>query len=435
MPLPNQMVQLILSRLARLVCVVFLLVVGGALRGGEPFHLHSKQITFGPKNHFFGYIGHVQNIPWNGDGRYILALRTSFQDHLPDASEPADIILIDTKKQYEVTKIAETRAWNPQQGTMFYWNPEAPTTQFFFNDRDPNSGRVFCVLFDLSKPEGKRRVREYRFEKTPFGNSGVAQQGGAFLGINYGRLDWLRRVTGYKDAYDWSRGVRHPDYDGIFKVDTSTGVSRLLVSFKTLADVLRSEIPEVEHTSLFINHTLWNREGDRIFFFVRGNFGSRETRINASFVMDADGGNLTRMKQHIGGHPEWDYGHRMIGRQKDRQILFDTDRQQVVGQLATPEVIPDPEGDIALSPDGEWFVNGFKDRAAAANFYVVYRRSDGASVRSSGYSIGSWLSGDLRQDPSPCWNRESNQLLVPGLASDGKSRQLFILTVETGPEP
>ena len=429
----NQILRLIPSWLAQPICMLFLLAQGEILNGKESLLLHSEQITYGPKNHFFGYIGHVQNIPWNGDGRYILAMRTSFQDHLPDATEPADIILIDTKKQYEVAKIAETRAWNPQQGTMFYWNPEASSTQFFFNDRDPKSGRVFCVLFDLSKPEGERRIREFRFENTPFGNSGVAQQGGAFLGVNYGRLDWLRRVTGYKGAYDWSRGVRHPDYDGIFRVDTSTGDSRLLVSFKTLADVLRPEIPTVEHTALFINHTLWNREGDRIFFFVRGNFGSRDIRINASFVMDADGGNLTRMKQHIGGHPEWDYGHRMIGREKDRQILFDTDRQQVVGQLATPDVIPDPEGDISLSPDGEWFVNGYKDRAAAANFYVVYRRSDGASVRSSGYSIGSWLSGDLRQDPSPCWNRDSDQLLVPGLASDGKSRQLFILTVETGP--
>lgn len=400
------------------------------LVGGEPFQIASRQITFGPKNHFFGYIGHVQNIPWNGDGRFVLALRTTFQDHLPDASEPADIVLIDMSRQHRVIKVAETRAWNPQQGTMFYWNPAAPETQFFFNDRDPQSGKVFCVLFDLSQAVGKRRLREFRFEETPFGNSGVSQVGGAFLGINYGRLDWLRRVTGYKGAYDWSRGVRHPDYDGIFRADLDTGQARLLVSFKTLANHLREEIPRVDETALFINHTLWNREGDRIFFFVRGNFGNRAERINASFVMDADGRNLTRMKRHIGGHPEWDFGHRMIGRDGDRQILFDTDIQQVIGQIGTPEVFPDPEGDIALSPDGRWFVNGSKNRKAGENFYVVYRRSDGASVRSQGFPIGRWRSGDLRQDPSPCWNRDSDQILVPGFSADGRSRQLYLLTVE-----
>ena len=29
-----------------------------------------------------------------------------------------------------VRKLDECRAWNPQQGTMFYWNPARPHTQF-----------------------------------------------------------------------------------------------------------------------------------------------------------------------------------------------------------------------------------------------------------------------------------------------------------------
>jgi hypothetical protein len=45
--------------------------------------IRSQKITSGPMNHFFGYIGHVQNIPWNGDGRYIIALRSSFQNRMP----------------------------------------------------------------------------------------------------------------------------------------------------------------------------------------------------------------------------------------------------------------------------------------------------------------------------------------------------------------
>ncbi len=416
-----------LSLVVRLFWLVLFLAPGVLL--GQSFRLESEQITRGPQNHFFGYIGHVQNIPWNGDGRFILAMRTDFQDHLPDVKEPAEVVLIDTQMDYAVEVVDHTRAWNPQQGTMFYWNPEAPETQFFFNDRDPETGKVFVVLFDISRPTGERRVREFRFPATPFGNSGVAQRGGAFLGINYGRLDWLRRVTGYRGAYDWTRDWLHPADDGVFRVDVGTGEARLLVSFATLADRLKAELPHVATTPLFINHTLWNREGDRIFFFVRGHFGNRERRINASFVMDQDGGQLTRMTRHIGGHPEWDYGHRLIGRQEDRQILFDTDIQQVVGQLGTPEVFPDPEGDIALSPDGRWLVNGFKDRSARANYYVVYRRSDGAHQRSSGFPIGQWVSGDLRQDPSPNWNRDGTQILVPGLAADGKSRQLFLLHV------
>jgi len=47
-----------------------------------PFRLEFEQITHGPMTHFFGYIGHVQNIPRNKSGRYIAALQTNFHDRM-----------------------------------------------------------------------------------------------------------------------------------------------------------------------------------------------------------------------------------------------------------------------------------------------------------------------------------------------------------------
>lgn len=74
-------------------------LLAGLLLSASPVHstdhLEVEQITQGPGHHFFGYIGHVQNIPWNGSERYILALRSSFMDHLPGAREPADVVLMD----------------------------------------------------------------------------------------------------------------------------------------------------------------------------------------------------------------------------------------------------------------------------------------------------------------------------------------------------
>ncbi|HYF35405.1 MAG TPA: hypothetical protein VD994_08965 [Prosthecobacter sp.] len=223
------------------ICSVFA-VLHAVAWSGDP-RVEVTPLTSGPKHHLFGYIGHVQTIPWSGDGRYIVALRTTFQDHLPGPEEPAEIVLIDTRQGNAVTVVEHSRAWNPQQGTMLYWNPLKPETQFFFNDRDPNTQEVFCVLYDI---ERKRRVKEYRHAETPFGNSGVAQQGGWFLGINYGRMARLRPVTGYARARDWTVGVAQPEDDGIFKVNAETGETRLLVSFKQLAAALKTEHPEVE---------------------------------------------------------------------------------------------------------------------------------------------------------------------------------------------
>ena len=86
---------------------------------------------------------------------------------------------------------------------MMYWNPEQPSRQFFFNDRDPKTGKVFTALYDIVD---RKRVKEFRFDATPAANGGVKQDGGAFAAINYARMARLRPVTGYPGAWDWTGG-------------------------------------------------------------------------------------------------------------------------------------------------------------------------------------------------------------------------------------
>lgn len=79
---------------------------------------------------------------------------------MPKPGEAAEVVLIDTQQKNRVQPIDQCRAWNFQQGTMFYWNPRQPETQFFFDDRDPQSGRIFTVLYDVAQ---RKRVREFRY--------------------------------------------------------------------------------------------------------------------------------------------------------------------------------------------------------------------------------------------------------------------------------
>jgi len=88
-------------------------------------------------------------------------------------------------------------------------------------------------------------------------------------------------------------------------------------------------------------------------------------------------------------------------------------------------MFPKPEGDISLSPDGNWFVNGYSRNNK--NYYAIYRRSDGAFVRSRGIDKGRY-SGDIRIDPAPRWNRTSDAILIPGIAED-KTRQMFVIHI------
>ncbi|MFP6879990.1 MAG: hypothetical protein VCA34_03520 [Roseibacillus sp.] len=409
-----------------------MLLLTTATTPAEPpaFDLKIKQLTSGEKHHFFGYIGQCRTIPWNASGRYVLGIEIEAIDRMPEPGEAATIILVDTRQDNKILRIEKTHAWNPQQGTMFYWNPLAAETQFFFNDRDLNTGKIFTVLYDIEK---KKRIREYRFEDTPIANGGVAQKGGAFLALNYGRMARLRPVTGYPGTRDWSKGADPaPDNDGIFVVDTESGEKRLLVSFRQLAKGIKKLDPKSPDHPLFINHSLWNRRGDRVYFYVRGAWSNRAPgtkKINVPCSIHSDGTGLILHDIFIGGHPEWAEDTLVIGRLKKDQVLYDVDRQKIVGTLGTPEIFPNPEGDISLSPDGKWFVNGFKKDSK--NYYAIYRRSDGAHVRSKGLDKGKY-SGDIRIDPAPRWNRSNNAILVPGIAKNG-TRQMFVIRVVLRP--
>ena len=329
---------------------------------------------------------------------------------------------IDTHNGHSIEAVDRTLGWNPQQGTMFYWNPESPETQFFFNDRDPDTEKVFAVLFDIT--EG-RRIREYRYEDTPFGNSGVFQNGGFFLGLNYARMARLRLVTGYLGAADWTEGVEHPEDDGIFKVNLNTGYKELIVSFARICDALREYHPGVERKPMFINHTLCNRNDDRIYFYARGNFNRQPDRLNVPFTVRPDGSELTIQRVFIGGHPEWLGGNQLLGEIDGDLVIYDSDEQRVVRSLGDRSVFPQAGGDNAYSPDGKWIVNGSGPRPKTV--YVMYRLADGASVRSESFDQQGWTSGELRCDPAPCWNRTSDQVVFPSISADG-TRQMFVIS-------
>lgn len=423
------------------------------------FQLQKSQLTFGPKHHLFGYIGQSLTIPWNASGRYIVALQTDFHDRLPHSGDAADVILIDTHNNNQVVVLDKTLGWNLQQGTMLYWNPAKSETQFFFNDRDPNDDRVFTVLYDI---ESRNRIREYRYSDYSIGNSGISPVGGVFAAINYGRMARLRPVTGYAGALDHTNvdqkeGDKSPANDGIFLIDTDSGKERILVSFKELAVLMKTVPhwklvysrwmpvqsaeagvvePDISEAALYINHTLFNRKGDRIYFIARGRKQKRSIWLNAPCSIKTDGTELTVHYTSIGGHPEWAEGDLMIGARDGKQIVYDVVQQQILPErtLGNASIIPDPEGDISLSPDGKWFVNGYSSKDRKSITYVVMRLADGAYVRSESFDRGPYTAGDLRIDPAPRWNRASNAILVPGWTAEG-TRQLFILKIQSKNAP
>jgi hypothetical protein len=389
-----------------------------------------QQITSGPKHHLFGYIGHALTIPWNKSERYIVSLQNDFYKRMPLKGEAAEIILIDTKNDYNIIPVDKTYAWNLQQGTMLYWKPNSPETQFFFNDLDPETGLVFTVLYDIEKRE---RIREYRFENESIANGGVAPGGKYFARINYGKISNSRTTIAYAGAKDFAQeGPANPEDDGLFKVSIETGAKELLVSYKAIADYLKIDDPDYP---IYVHHTLWNRNNDRIVFIVRGKGDDKKRRgyPNVGCVINSDGSGLGLID--FGGHPEWYKDNLLILPNDDKGILniYNVDTKKVAGTIGEEGMFPDPGGDKAYSPDGKWLVGSHeKDEKQG---YTFYRFSD--QVHFTSPMIPSFQgTGDRRVnrvDGAPRWNRESNKILVGGIADDG-SRQLFIIRMRAEKE-
>ena len=80
---------------------------------------------------------------------------------MPGPGEAADVILIDTENGYSIQVVDQSQGGIRSRARCFIGIPIRQETQFFFNDRDPETQKVFTVLLDIS--EG-RRIREYRYE-------------------------------------------------------------------------------------------------------------------------------------------------------------------------------------------------------------------------------------------------------------------------------
>ena len=89
-------------------------------------------------------------------------------------------------------------------------------------------------------------------------------------------------------------------------------------------------------------------------------------------------------------------------------------------------VFPKPDGDISLSPNSEWLINGYNNKSGT-NLYTILNLKTGEWIETPSFTTGIYKK-DLRIDPAPRWNHNSNQILISGL-DENDIRQLFIMSI------
>jgi hypothetical protein len=378
-------------------------------------------LTTGPRHHFFGYYGIP---PWNLAGDKLLCLETDFQDRMPEVAEPARIGLVDaTTGTFQ--PITDTFGWNFQQGAMLHWHPADANRYFIFNQRLPGKG-VFGVIHDLRTGEQKQLPRAV---------NGVGKKTSLALCLNYGRLTRMRPVVGYPGLIDDTASHPHPSDDGVWVMDLGSGKTDLAVSIDTVFQRVLRNHPWIEDQHMWFNHVVLNPSGRRFLFLARvWTLTTPRALESAMFTCNLDGSDLREVIAFgkSVSHFEWRNDTQILATfhhdRKERQHVLFSDGKTDYTVIARGFFNGD--GHCSFAPDGDWIVTDRNDSKGISKELRIYSLS-----QRQGHFLGSfpmrerrYLSGDLRCDLHPRWNRDGSQICFDALDANGL-RQLHLARI------
>ena len=224
--------------------------------------------------YFFGY---YDKSPWDVTERYVLCLKAknTWMDAAP--KETADILLIDTKQQNNVKKIACTSSWNVQQGCMLQWLGPGFGEEIIYNDF---RGCSFCsvVLNVFNGKEGLLDMPVYS----------VSEDGKTALTLDFARLHRLRQGYGYSNIPERTHREKLPDSTCIWKIDIHKNEIKPLLRYTDFAGFEpRTEMENAEHK---VNHIMISPGGKRFMVIHRWFKGKR--KYSRLLTCGIDGGGM-----------------------------------------------------------------------------------------------------------------------------------------------
>ncbi len=217
-------------------------------------------------DYFFGY---YDKSPWDASMRYMICMRAKNTWSDPEPNDIADILLIDTKNNYKIKKIASTLTWNVQQGCNAQWLGPDFKSQIIYNDL--RNGRFCSVIINIKSNEEKI---------LPMPVYAVSNDGKTALSLDFSRLHNLRLGYGYSALPEKTKGIPLPNSTAIWKLDLTIGKVKELLTYTDFASFqLRPEM--LKKNSIHkVNHLMISPNGKRFMVLYRWFNGKRKyTRL------------------------------------------------------------------------------------------------------------------------------------------------------------
>lgn len=223
-------------------------------RGQAPKFPPIRQITKGPKFHWFAYYDKLQFSP---DNKLVLCNQASFENRSPLPDDEIKVGMIDIANGDKWHELGSSKAWCWQQGCMLQWLPGSDR-EVIWNDRQ--DGQYVAHILDVHSGK-KRTIPAPIYALSPDATWGIAP--------SFSRLNTMRPGYGYAGIADPFDDQSAPEKTGIFRVDLNTGEQKLLISLADVAKKFPFQSKEPNRVKHWFNHLLVNTDGSRFVFLHR----------------------------------------------------------------------------------------------------------------------------------------------------------------------
>jgi hypothetical protein len=342
----------------------------------------------GGHHYFYGYY----DTPGfsNGDKKH-LCNRVNFWDRFPVKQDMCELGMIDIKSG-KWDKLAETRAFNFQQGCMLQWNPKNSDTEIIYNDRDGDEYRAVILNIET----GKKRI-------LPKAVANVSHDGKWGVSINFNRVYDFRPGYGYSGVKDKWYDIPQPKHDGIWIINMESGDENFILSYEEMCRLFSVVIEE----KLVVNHITFSPDNNRLVFLLRNFPAANKGWLTGIGTIDRDGNNFYVMNpMSMASHYCWrDNKHLLIWAK-----INGIDGMHLITDQSGESVQLDPaffSKDIhcIYSPCGKYILgDGYPDSEGYRQMYL-YNTAARKGIMLLRVKSDPTACGDLRSDLHSRWSR------------------------------
>ncbi len=380
---------------------------------GLPRIARVQAVTEGPRHHFFGYYAIC---PWDATGKYLACMESEFGDREVAQGDVASVCIVDADSG-ELRRIAETSAWNFQQGALVHWVGARP--EIVYNDLV--EGALKAVVLNVE-------TRERRVLTRPV--TSVSRDGRWAACISFGRLNRTRPGYGYPGVEDPFADDPHPKADGLWRMDMATGECTLIASLDAVYEVNPPPAQYAEKP-LWMNLLIVSPDGGHVAFLSR--YYREKGWATSLFTVAEDGSDLRCVVPYAwgGSHFDWADEARVIittrlHGKRWGHVLFTNGAED--HRLLAPEVIGH-DGHCTVSPDGRWMATDSYPRGRERMQYLYLLDMRTENVAPVGrFHEPETFRDQFRCDLHPRWSRDSRRLCID--STHGGTRQVYIVELD-----